>query len=150
MKTKLMTIATLALVLPGFALVIENTEALAVTALGLHVSMTVWNIIGYVASALVLTAFCMKEMIPLRVVGVCSNVAFLTYGLALGLVPVWSLHAILLPINCWRLWESISTSQLGSAHRSGDYSTEQTSRIDDAGRLEHRDDDQSQQFPYRF
>jgi len=27
--------------------------------------------IGYLASALVLAAFCMKEMIPLRVVAVC-------------------------------------------------------------------------------
>jgi len=64
--------------------------------------------IGYLASALVLAAFCMKEMIPLRVVAVCSNIAFLIYGLALGLAPVWLLHAALLPINCWRLWEGIS------------------------------------------
>jgi hypothetical protein len=65
------------------------------------------DVIGYLASALVLAAFCMKEMIPLRVVAVCSNIAFLIYGLALGLVPVWLLHAVLLPINCWRLWEGI-------------------------------------------
>jgi CRP/FNR family transcriptional regulator, cyclic AMP receptor protein len=64
--------------------------------------------IGYLASALVLAAFCMKEMVPLRVVAVCSNIAFLIYGLALGLVPVWLLHAVLLPINCWRLWEDLA------------------------------------------
>jgi hypothetical protein len=66
--------------------------------------------IGYLASALVLAAFCMREMIPLRAVAVCSNIAFLIYGLALGLVPVWLLHAVLMPINCWRLWEGISQS----------------------------------------
>jgi hypothetical protein len=66
--------------------------------------------IGYLASALVLAAFCMREMIPLRAVAVCSNIAFLIYGLALGLVPVWLLHAVLLPINSWRLWEGISQS----------------------------------------
>ena len=69
--------------------------------------------IGYLASALVLAAFCMKEMVPLRIVAVCSNIAFLIYGLAHGLVPVWSLHAVLLPINCWRLWEDLAQPLLG-------------------------------------
>jgi hypothetical protein len=41
--------------------------------------------VGYVASVLVFSAFCMKDMIPLRLVAVCSNVAFLTYGLGLDL-----------------------------------------------------------------
>jgi|SRR5215813_6770152 len=69
--------------------------------------------IGYLASALVLAAFCMKEMVPLRIVAVCSNIAFLIYGLALGLVPVWLLHSVLLPINCWRLWEDLVQPLLG-------------------------------------
>jgi hypothetical protein len=72
--------------------------------------------IGYLASALVLAAFCMKEMIPLRVVAICSNIAFLVYGVAHGLVPVWLLHAALLPINCWRLWEDISQQLFGRSH----------------------------------
>jgi hypothetical protein len=63
--------------------------------------------IGYLASALVLAAFCMSEMVPLRVLAVCSNVAFLVYGLSLRLIPVWLLHTVLLPINCWRLWECL-------------------------------------------
>lgn len=67
--------------------------------------MTRWDAIGYVASSLVFASFCMRDMIPLRLVSVCSNVAFLAYGLALGLVPVWVLHALLLPINCWRVWQ---------------------------------------------
>ena len=66
-----------------------------------------WNAVGYVASVLVFAAFCMNDMIPLRLVSVCSNIAFLIYGLALGLMPVWLLHAVLLPINCWRLWQRI-------------------------------------------
>jgi len=69
--------------------------------------MITWNSVGYLASGLVLAAFCMKEIIPLRLVAVCSNVAFLIYGLALGLAPVWLLYAILLPINCWRLWQCL-------------------------------------------
>jgi len=71
--------------------------------------MITWDAIGYVASVLVFAAFCMKDIIPLRLVSLCSNVAFLVYGLALGLMPVWCLHAVLLPINCWRLWQGVST-----------------------------------------
>jgi len=70
--------------------------------------MFTWDAIGYLASGLVFAAFCMKDIIPLRTVAVGSNLAFLIYGLALGLVPVWLLHALLLPINCWRLWQGVS------------------------------------------
>ena len=69
--------------------------------------MNTWNVIGYVASTLVLTAFGMKDIIPLRVVAMCSNLVFFVYGLGLGLTPVWSLHAALLPMNAWRLVEAL-------------------------------------------
>ena len=58
---------------------------------------------GYGASLLVFGAFYMKTMIPLRVVAILSNVAFITYGAGAGLYPVLLLHAILLPLNCIRL-----------------------------------------------
>jgi hypothetical protein len=70
-----------------------------------------WNIIGYVASTLVLTAFGMKSIIPLRVVAMCSNLVFIVYGLGLGLTPIWSLHAALLPMNAWRLVEALRGAQ---------------------------------------
>ena len=69
--------------------------------------MTHCDVAGYLASGLVFAAFCMKEMIPLRIVGICSNLAFIVYGVELGLVPVWALHAILLPMNSWRLWQAL-------------------------------------------
>jgi CRP/FNR family transcriptional regulator, cyclic AMP receptor protein len=56
-------------------------------------------------------AFCMKTIIPLRVVALTSNIAFLTYGMGLGLAPGWLLHAILLPINGWRRWQGISIAR---------------------------------------
>jgi hypothetical protein len=71
-------------------------------------SMFTWDAVGYLASGLVFAAFCMKDITPLRIVAVGSNFAFLVYGLAFGLVPVWLLHALLLPINCWRLWQGVS------------------------------------------
>ncbi len=63
------------------------------------------DLIGYLASLLVLFTFSMKTMIPLRTVAVLSNVAFIAYGLAAMLWPVLILHAILLPLNCLRLFQ---------------------------------------------
>jgi hypothetical protein len=61
--------------------------------------MTICDAIGYLAAALVLFAFHQKQMVPLRIAALSSNVAFIAYGLAVGLMPVWLLHAILLPLN---------------------------------------------------
>jgi hypothetical protein len=74
--------------------------------------MTIWDTAGYLASSLVITAFCMKDILRLRVAASVSNVAFLIYGLGLGLAPVWLLHAILLPVNLWRLWQYSSRAQV--------------------------------------
>jgi hypothetical protein len=66
------------------------------------------DVIGYVASSLVFAAYCTKEMISLRIIAIGSNVAFIAYGLSLGLAPVWALHAALLPLNGWRLAQAIA------------------------------------------
>jgi hypothetical protein len=58
---------------------------------------------GYIASLLVFVAFYMKTMIPLRVVAILSNVAFITYAVGGHLYPVLILHSVLLPLNCIRL-----------------------------------------------
>jgi hypothetical protein len=79
--------------------------------------MAAWDTVGYLASGLVFAAFCMKDMMPLRLVSLCSNIAFLIYGLALGLMPVWLLHAVLLLINCWRLWQGSPHNRLTPSHR---------------------------------
>lgn len=67
--------------------------------------MNLPEIFGYVASALVLATFTMRTMIPLRILGIASNIAFIAYGYAAGLLPVLLLHAVLLPLNVYRLAE---------------------------------------------
>lgn len=62
--------------------------------------------LGYAASSLVLATFCMKRMVPLRIIAICSNFAFLTYGLFLHLMPIVILHAVLVPINLRRLTQT--------------------------------------------
>src|SRR5271166_786434 len=58
---------------------------------------------GYVASAAVLATFLMSTMLPLRVLALLSNVLFVSYGYFNDILPVLVLHAILFPINLYRL-----------------------------------------------
>ncbi len=69
---------------------------------------------GYVASFLVLATFCMRRMVPLRIVAIFSNIAFLDYGLSLGLKPVAFLHGLLLPINICRLAQAYGLNFYGA------------------------------------
>ena len=64
---------------------------------------------GFIASALVLMTFAMRDMRLLRMTAICSNVAFIIYGGINGLVPVFVLHLLLLPLNAFRLMESWRT-----------------------------------------
>ena len=70
-------------------------------------AMSFSDAIGFVAAALVLVSFYQRQMIPLRLAALGSNLAFIAYGLALGLAPVWLLHALLLPVNACRLAEAL-------------------------------------------
>lgn len=70
-----------------------------------------WLVItAWVAAFLVFSSFFMKTMIPLRIVAIVSNVAFITYallGITYGIFdrvyPILVLHACLLPLNLFRL-----------------------------------------------
>jgi len=63
------------------------------------------EIVGYVASALLLATFSVRTMIPLRILGIGSCVAFWIYGVLNGLVPIIILHTILIPVNVYRYFE---------------------------------------------
>lgn len=81
--------------------------------------MHIAELVGYVASLLVFLTFYMKTMIPLRIVGLGSNFAFIAYGYLGGLYPVLALHLILLPLNILRLRQMLRlTQQVGKATKS--------------------------------
>src|SRR5215469_16241535 len=61
------------------------------------------EIVGYIASGLVLLTFTTTEMRPLRVMAILSNLAFIGYGLLDEILPVLALHVILFPLNVFRL-----------------------------------------------
>ena len=65
------------------------------------------TLIGFVAAGLVIATLSMRTMVPLRIIGIASNVAFVTYGLLFGSLPTVVLHAILFPLNLYRLHEML-------------------------------------------
>jgi CRP/FNR family transcriptional regulator, cyclic AMP receptor protein len=71
----------------------------------------VWDLVGYLAAAMVLVAFYQTQTVPLRIAAIGSNLAFIAYGLALGLMPVWVLHVLLLGLNTRRLVEACQVRQ---------------------------------------
>ena len=67
--------------------------------------MEIDEVFGYAASGLVLAACTMRTMLPLRLLNIASNIAFIAYGLIAGLLPILLLHATLLPLNIYRVAE---------------------------------------------
>jgi CRP-like cAMP-binding protein len=55
-------------------------------------------------------------MLPLRLVAIASNVAFMIYGMGAGLVPIFVLHATLLPLNIY--WSVQRLNEIKSIKKS--------------------------------
>lgn len=86
--------------------------------------MTWVNALGYVASASVLLTFCMRTMVPLRIVAIGSNVLFASFGALAHIYPVLALHIILLPVNVTRLIQIQRLIRGIKAARSSDLSVD--------------------------
>lgn len=86
--------------------------------------MSLGEVFGYIASVLVFATFYMKTMVPLRLVAIASNVAFIIYASVGGLTPILILHIMLLPLNAVRLLQIRAFSrQIAQAARE-DFSVE--------------------------
>jgi CRP/FNR family cyclic AMP-dependent transcriptional regulator len=77
-------------------------------------------LVGYCAASLVFLTFAMKTMIPLRIVGLASNVFFIAYGYLDNAYPVLFLHIVLLPLNAWRLHQMLDLVKQVSEAARGD------------------------------
>lgn len=65
--------------------------------------MSCIQIVGFLAAFLMFSTFYMKNMVPLRIVGIASNITFIIYTVNAEIWPVFTLHVVLLPMNCLRL-----------------------------------------------
>lgn len=71
------------------------------------------DILGWAAAALMVATFSCREARHLRPLAVATNLAFVGYGAAAGLMPVLALHLLLLPINLWRWAQAAALSRQG-------------------------------------
>jgi len=80
------------------------------------------TVIGFIAAGLVIATLSMRTMIPLRITGIASNIAFVTYGILFHSYPTVMLHTILLPLNVYRLREMFKLIKQVEAANKGDMS----------------------------
>lgn len=82
------------------------------------------DILGYFGATLTLCVYSMKRMIPLRMIGICANCVFITYGCLAEVYPQMVLHGMLLPINILRLREMLAIIRKVKAASQGDHNME--------------------------
>lgn len=63
--------------------------------------------LGWTAAVLTLVTFLCRDMQRLRLTALAANVAFIGYASLAGLWPVLALHLCLVPVNLWRLGQSL-------------------------------------------
>jgi CRP/FNR family transcriptional regulator, cyclic AMP receptor protein len=69
--------------------------------------MTWIEAIGWLGAALAITGSAMKTIIPLRCIGIATNLVSLVYAYSMGLFPSMTVNLILLPLNGMRLYEML-------------------------------------------
>jgi CRP/FNR family transcriptional regulator, cyclic AMP receptor protein len=82
------------------------------------------ELIGVAAAAASLYAAYAKTIIPLRVAAIVANVLALIYSAMHGTYPTFVLHAILLPLNTWRLHSMLKLVRDIDAATKGDMNTD--------------------------
>jgi CRP/FNR family transcriptional regulator, cyclic AMP receptor protein len=83
-------------------------------------NMSQANLVGYAGALLVFVTFWMKTMVPLRYLGIGSNIFFIAYGYLASAYPPLLLHVLLLPLNIVRLREMRSLIKQVETAASGD------------------------------
>ncbi len=106
------------------------------------------TVIGFIAAGLVIATLSMRTMVPLRVIGIASNFAFVTYGFLFGSYPTIVLHAILLPLNVYRLREMLDLIKRVKEASQGDLSMDwlkpfMSKRVIKAGEILFRKGDEA-------
>ena len=67
--------------------------------------MDLANLLGLVGGIFYVASVTLRTMIPLRIAAIISNILFIGYGLLAKALPTFFMYAVLLPINCVRLYQ---------------------------------------------
>ncbi|HWP26596.1 MAG TPA: cyclic nucleotide-binding domain-containing protein [Xanthobacteraceae bacterium] len=104
------------------------------------------ELLGYIGAFLTLGTYSMKTMIPLRIVGICSNIVFIAYGWLAPVYPQLLLHGVLLSLNTARLYQMVKLIEKVRVASQGDLKMDwlkafMTKRACTAGEVIFRKDD---------
>jgi hypothetical protein len=69
------------------------------------------DVLGWAAALLTLMTFVCRDMRRLRLLALSANAAFIAYGALAQLLPVLALHLALVPVNLWRLNQTLRPAQ---------------------------------------
>lgn len=72
---------------------------------------TVYELIGYVGSALVVVSLMMRSLLRLRVVNLVGAAIFGLYGVLIAAPPVWIVNGAIVVIDLWHLRRMIGTRE---------------------------------------
>ena len=78
------------------------------------------EIFGWLGAIFTLSAYSMRNMLPLRCIALAANVAFITYGALVPVYPMLALHVSLFPLNLFRLWEILVSMRRMNEARSSE------------------------------
>ncbi|HWV40107.1 cyclic nucleotide-binding domain-containing protein [Pseudorhodoplanes sp.] len=67
--------------------------------------MDLANLLGLIGGIFYVASVTLRTMIPLRIAAIISNILFMGYGLLAKALPTFFMYAVLLPINCFRLYQ---------------------------------------------
>jgi len=67
--------------------------------------MDLANLLGLIGGIFYVASVTLRTMIPLRIAAIISNILFICYGLLAKALPTFFMYAVLLPINCVRLYQ---------------------------------------------
>ncbi|HSB23194.1 MAG TPA: cyclic nucleotide-binding domain-containing protein, partial [Burkholderiaceae bacterium] len=102
--------------------IVEHAVATATAALARPEGRVALASAG-LAGALILAGSFVKTMIPLRWLGLGSNLGFIVYGALYPQLPMLVLHSLLVPVNLYRLIEMIRlTRRVNAAAQAKDTS----------------------------
>lgn len=78
-------------------------------------STSVVELIGYLASALIVVSLAMTSVVRLRIISFIGSVTFVVYGLLIGAWPIVVSNAIIAGINVWYLRKELTRTDLGAS-----------------------------------
>jgi CRP/FNR family cyclic AMP-dependent transcriptional regulator len=68
------------------------------------------ELIGYGGTLATVVTYSMRNIVTLRIAGILSSIFFISYALIVGVWPMLVTELVILPINCWRLYQIVHPS----------------------------------------